>query len=93
MSKPSEQIGAIIDKFYRKFRCDENSSTISIKDYEIDQIRSFQIIIAQKGSLEIALAGILYDYNETVVREYMSPGEVMEYEDDRDESEKDKVLM
>ena len=93
MTKPSKQIGAIVDKFYRKYRCDENTSSIAIRDYEIDQIRSFQIIVAQKGSMEITLAGILFDYNETVVREYFSPGEVMEYEDDRDESEKDKILM
>jgi hypothetical protein len=93
VKKPSEQIGAIIDKFYRKFRCDADSSSISIRDYEIDQVRSFQLIVAQKGSLEITLAGILFDYNETVIREYFSPGEVMEYEDDRDESEKDKFLM
>ena len=94
MATPSEQVGAIIDRFYREFRCDADSSSITIRDYQIDSIRSFQVIIGYKDSLEIALAGVLYDYNETIVREYMSPGEEeKEYEDGRDESEKDKVLM
>lgn len=94
-SKPSKQIGDIIDKFHKEFNCDENNSSITIRDYQIDEIRSFQVIIGHKDSLEIHLAGVLYDYNETTVKEYMSPGEAKEYDDDRDESEKntDKVVM
>ncbi len=93
MATPSEQVGAIIDKFYREFRCDADSSGITIRDYQIDSIRSFQVIIGHKDSLEIALAGVLYDYNETIVREYMSPGEEKEYDDDREEGEKNKAIM
>jgi len=95
MSKSSDKVGAIIDKFYAMHNCNEGDTRLLIKDYQIDGIRSFQIIYAVKDSLEFALAGILYDYEGPVVMEYNSPGEVKDYDDDRDEREKniDKVVM